>query len=321
MGYSEFDNPDCEGGKMNFQQLVILIIITALAFQGCGKKKENLEDTEFAAQKTDEKKDEPDIFDEFYDDAPGADGSAPKKEETFSTSPSFDSGQFSETGPYVVQVSCVRSSALADRHVQKLRDSGYPAYSAEVENPTPDLMGTFYRVRVGGFDGVSQAKSFGENALLAAGYEYWVDNKSNDNVGMEGYGLGQSQPSTYDDYSSDYSTPSSSTPSSDDSWGAQPAAESESPAPAAEIPPEPEPIPESEPLTAPATSAEETAPVPEPEAPAAQAPEQEIQQQTQEQAPVSEETVPAGDAPAEDDWGDSDWGDDSWGSESSDSDW
>jgi hypothetical protein len=71
----------------------------------------------------------------------------------------------------------------------------YPAYTAAVQNPTPSLSGTYYRVRIGGFAGFAAAKAFAEKSLVTNGYQYWVDRKSNDNVGMEGNGLGSSAPS------------------------------------------------------------------------------------------------------------------------------
>ncbi len=142
--------------------------------------------------------------------------------------PPPSTGQFSENGRYVVQVSIYKSKYGADKLKSKLESEGYPAYVAEVENPTPDLIGTYYRVRIGNFKGLSDAKAFGENSLLPNNYNFWIDLKKNDNVGK-----------SYSDYSSDYS---------------EPAATSE---PA--YTPEPEPVPEPEPM------AQEPQAVPEPE--------------------------------------------------------
>lgn len=132
-----------------------------------------------------------DIFDEFYKE----DSSAGKKAmgapaKNAPPSRSSVKPEFSENGRFVVQVSTVRSRVLADEVASKLSSKGYPAYVAQVENPTPSLYGTYYRVRIGGFTGISAAKSFGENSLSADGYEYWVDNRSNDNVGLQGSGMG-----------------------------------------------------------------------------------------------------------------------------------
>ncbi|MBD3321634.1 MAG: hypothetical protein GF350_11120 [Chitinivibrionales bacterium] len=313
---------------MNSRHILVFVIVVAMiAVQGCGKKEKDMEENnEFAAPQVEQQAEDADIFDEFYDETKTDD--AAETEETFSTtsqSAEYSDVRFSESGRYVVQVSCVASPALADNLAGKLTDRGFPAYTAEVSNPTPELTGTYYRVRVGGFDGVSQAKSFGENKLAPLGYNYWVDNRSNDNIGMEGYGLGSGQSSgTYEDYSSGYSSTPEAT--SGDSWETTPA-------------PEPEPEPEPEPpATTPAAEASagdewdtettaETGPVSEPQpqqaTPAAD-PEPEPQTRTTpEQAPAAEEETPAESSTSEeDDWGESDWGGDSdWGSESSDSDW
>jgi len=165
-----------------------------------------------------------DIFDEFYDNAQGsaADAAAKGAQKTFSTSPSNKSAasvtaaagstpSFSENGNYSVQISTVGSELMANHLVERMREKSYPAYVARVENPTPSLSGLFYRVRIGGFATITDAKSFAENSLVTSGYEYWIDNRSNDNVGMEGYGLGAGQPaSTYQNYGSSSSSSSSS---------------------------------------------------------------------------------------------------------------
>ena len=149
-----------------------------------------------------------DIFKEFYsEDSTGkkqgkAGSKKTGKQQTFSpasqekSKASSFSGEFSANGKFTVQVSCVKSQGLANSLVSKLKAKGFPAYATEVQNPTPNLSGTFYRVRIGGFSGVSEAKSFGQNTLVADGFEFWVDKKSNDNVGMEGYGLGSSSAGT-----------------------------------------------------------------------------------------------------------------------------
>lgn len=90
---------------------------------------------------------------------------------------------FSDRGSFVVQVSVFKSKRQAANLVEKLANSGFPAYVAEVENPTADLSGTWQRVRIGRFQRIADARSFGENTLRGMGYDYWVDNKKNDNVG------------------------------------------------------------------------------------------------------------------------------------------
>jgi hypothetical protein len=187
-----------EGGAMSRKKFLQTVIIALCALSlplflsGCGKKKPA--ETKTAAQmaQTGKATDTSDIFKEFYSEDTAAKNKAAakkqSKQETFS--PSSSAAEFDPNGRYTVQISCVLSKSFAEAMVSKMKDKGYPAYVAEVTNPRPDLSGTYYRVRIGGFAGLSKAKSFGETTLLANGYEYWVDNKSNDNVGMEGYGLG-----------------------------------------------------------------------------------------------------------------------------------
>jgi hypothetical protein len=108
---------------------------------------------------------------------------------------------------------------LADRLVEKLEAKGFPAYVAEVQNPTPELFGTYYRVRIGRFAQISAARDFGNETLKPLGYEFWVDNKSNDNVGIEGSGFGETTPTTnfnsgspYQSYQTYPPTPEQNTP-------------------------------------------------------------------------------------------------------------
>jgi hypothetical protein len=90
---------------------------------------------------------------------------------------------YSETGRYVVQVSVFKSRRMADNMKEKLSAMGYPSYVAEVNDPVPELIGTYYRVRIGRFAGLSEARAFGENILQPQQYDFWVDLKSNDNIG------------------------------------------------------------------------------------------------------------------------------------------
>lgn len=103
-------------------------------------------------------------------------------------SPAADQAGFSESGHYVVQMAIFKSKRQAANLVEKLANSGYPAYVAEVENPVPSLSGTYHRVRIGKFATRTEARSFGDNTLKPMGYDYWVDNKKNDAVGGDGTG-------------------------------------------------------------------------------------------------------------------------------------
>jgi hypothetical protein len=182
---------------------VPIAVIAIVALIGCGNKnKQNDLKTasELASVNKKSGADTSDIFKEFYsDDSTGQEAvkksskKSPSKGQTFSPSSSA-SGEFSEHGRYVVQVSCVPSKSMAEKLAAALKEKNFPVYIAAVQNPTPKLSGTYYRVRIGGFSGLSAAKSFGQNSLVAAGYEYWVDKKSNDKVGMEGYGSGAGAP-------------------------------------------------------------------------------------------------------------------------------
>jgi hypothetical protein len=177
--------------------LCIGILVILALFSGCNKGKNT------AAKKAEINKalstaDTADIFKEFYSEDTAKKSPVKKtfgktaKNETFSPASPASSSQveFSENGRYVVQVSCVKSEKFADKMAGGFKEKGYPAYVSEVQNPTPNLSGAYYRIRIGGFKAFSAAKSFGENTLSPNGYQYWVDKKSNDKVGMEGYGLG-----------------------------------------------------------------------------------------------------------------------------------
>jgi len=192
--------------------LIASAVLAALTLAGCPKK-ESPEDIEFAAQqakKAAQAKKKVDVFDEFYVDdtkkaaadsktkgsakgkaeAPAATAAAPAVAKQQSAPLPAASGSFSKNGRYVVQVNSTASEGEANRMAAKLKNLGYPAYVVSVQNPTPSLTGTYFRVRLGGFDSYSEAKAFAEGTLASAGYDYWVDRKANDNVGIQGGGFG-----------------------------------------------------------------------------------------------------------------------------------
>ncbi len=203
-------------------------ILLVVVIMGCAKKKEQ-SDTEFSLSSKNTHQSQSstaDIFEEFYKEDTGSpesstSTSSSKQESSIydKTASSTEQPQFSSNGRYVVQISTVASRTIAEQLVEKLKAKGYPAYVAEVQNPTPELFGTYYRVRIGRFAQVSAARDFGNGTLKSLGYEFWVDNKSNDNIGIEGSGFGETTPtsnfnnaSSYQSYQTYPSAPEQSTP-------------------------------------------------------------------------------------------------------------
>ncbi|MBD3390558.1 MAG: hypothetical protein GF418_00940 [Chitinivibrionales bacterium] len=297
-------------------------VALALVLSGCGKKKEQEIETALSEmpelEAAGETKDTGDIFNEFYDEEKTqAEPEEAPPADDFYAGGSY-TAEFVPGGRYVVQVSCVASRALADKVAADLEAKGWPAYVAEVENPTPDLIGTYYRIRIGGFSYVTPARQFGENALIPAGYEFWVDNRSNDNVGMGGYGLGQSDVGEYGEYGGT-SEPAATASEPVSEWGTSSTTSSEwetstepaTPPPAEPAPMQGEPATTSEPAATPAAAepapAEPAATAPAPEA-AAPAPAAQEPATASEPAATGTEAAPADDWGSEDDWGsDSDW--------------
>lgn len=207
----------------------IMILSMLALFAGCSKSKNPTVKKPEISKPLPSKVDTADIFKEFYSE--DAEKKSPSKNatgktsgkiaktaknQTFSPSSSASTStvDFSENGKYVVQISCVKSQKFADKMADGLKDKGYPAYAAEVQNPTPSLSGAYYRVRIGGFKTISIAKAFGENTLSPNGYQYWVDKKSNDKVGLEGSGLGSGAANTNPAASYESAAPAPAAPSS-----------------------------------------------------------------------------------------------------------
>lgn len=271
---------------MSFLKISAVAVLSFLLLSGCGKKKE-----EIAPVK--EKAASEELFDQFFEDSSSteseevteADLTESSNNETVSKAASEPS--FTPDGRYVVQVSCIASEDIAEDVAKKFENKGYPVYIAEVKNPTPQLIGTYYRIRIGGFNGIASAKEFGESSLLTNGYEYWVDNRSNDNIGIGDFGLGDDDGGfTYEDESP---------------------AEAPTPEPVVEEVVEPEPAPaveEATPVVEPTPVVEEVAPVEEPM----------VESSTPVEEPVVE-TVPepvvddesSDDDSDTDEWGTSDW--------------
>lgn len=279
-----------------------LIIVTAMT--GCTKK-QAAEDKDFASTPaTTTPAASQDIFDEFYkeDTTTRQDASIePIKEEPVVRA--AETVEFVENGRYVVQVSTVGSRALADEVAAKFSAKGYPSYVAEVQNPTPSLPGTYYRIRIGGFTGISTARSFGENSLVLDGYDYWVDNRSNDNVGLQGGDMGGD---TY------YTSEETSQPAYQEAEpvAAQPAYNETQPAAAEVYSPEPVSTPVEPVVPAAAVApAEEYVPAQQ-YTPESAAQEFDETQSSQEVAPSPESTPAAAPTPAAE--SNSEWGNEGW---------
>ncbi len=196
---------------MTLLRSLVVVGVSSLVLVGCGKKSQETPE-EVAPTETVSKNSSDDLFDEFYEDtesstdeseSSSADKDEPIVEEYSSTASTSSSNsnssssssmdmapRFSLDGRYVVQVSCLASEEIAEDVAKKFENYGYPVYVAEVLNPTPRLLGKYFRIRIGGFDNLTDANSFGDGYLMPAGFEYWVDNRSNDNVGIGDFGLG-----------------------------------------------------------------------------------------------------------------------------------
>jgi len=180
---------------------LFLVAVLLLMAVGCSKKDSKPKSGAKSATANTQNKATDALFEEFFDGTSAVESEPQSKQKaTTASNKKYDSPRagrdvsFSPNGRYVVQITTVVSPDLASQTARKLEKQGYPAYVAKVENPTTGLIGTYYRVRIGGFDNVSDAKYFGDDILRPLGYEYWVDNKSNDNVGISGNGLGNYQP-------------------------------------------------------------------------------------------------------------------------------
>ncbi len=89
---------------------------------------------------------------------PAAEPSPPKKRET--TKPKITPKKsLKKQVFYTVQVASLRSAQEAEKFVRYLREKGYEAFVRRVTLPQK---GTWYRVYVGRFPTISQARSFGE---------------------------------------------------------------------------------------------------------------------------------------------------------------
>jgi len=113
---------------------------------------------------------------------------APEKEEPEETEPEEDetsetSESSEKAGKFVIQVILMNSMSQADMVVKKLEMNGVNAYVAIVKDPA-ETKGIKYRVRVGDFNFISEAKAYALANITPLGYRQWyIDNKSNDTIG------------------------------------------------------------------------------------------------------------------------------------------
>ena len=160
-----------------------------------------------------------------------------------------------QNGDYVLQVGVSDSRVLADILVNKIKRLGYEAYIIQVTD-TAQLVGIFYRVRVGYFNTVTDARLFGHNALKPEGIGFWIDNSKNDNIGAPV----NSEPNPMEEPKSAEQAPASS------DWVEEPKAET-TPEPVTN--PEPAKIPENPVIEQPASSPTPTTPADPESSPAA----------------------------------------------------
>lgn len=177
----------------------ILITMLGISFilVGCAQKPKSPTQTAVVPSTTSQavKTDSADIFNEFYTDSAVALDKV-KNIKTFTMKPAKATAKaaapapvetsgsytpsFSDNGRFTVQVASMASRWLADELATQFKEKGYPSYVLAVQNPTPNLTGTYYRVRIGTFTTSVDAKAFAENILVPAHFDYWIDRKSNE---------------------------------------------------------------------------------------------------------------------------------------------
>jgi len=127
---------------------------------------------------------------------------APKQTAKAASSPctgpcDMDSEQLT-SGRYTIQIGVFPSESSARSLVRRMSGNGIRAYYAQVDNPA-QLTGSFYRVRVGFFNGRGDAEGFAKSKLEPIGYAWWVDKRKNDNIGGTGGSFGGSS-NNYDNF-------------------------------------------------------------------------------------------------------------------------
>ncbi len=104
---------------------------------------------------------------------PAASEPAPAREQETPAPPVVRESAESPYGFYTIQVSAWRSESKARRQAQLYRDRGLEAYVQRAE--VPDL-GTWYRVRVGRYQSLTEARRAAASLRDIPADETWVDN-------------------------------------------------------------------------------------------------------------------------------------------------
>ncbi len=167
---------------MKHMGLLIAAIFLSLSIFGCGDDEEKKVDiiTETLGQPVDQDQDAQ--VEEIQDDELEAlDEAVIPEEEPTALSDDEYIPRIYDSGPYVLQVGVSPSKAVAEKLAKKIENKGFNAYITTVENPA-DLVGTYYRVRVGYFKKLTQARLFGHNILMPMNIAFWIDNRANDEI-------------------------------------------------------------------------------------------------------------------------------------------
>lgn len=131
--------------------VIAIVSIALLTVVGCGGKEEKVPEQ---------------IIEE-----PGIDTSAAAEPERVEQEPLFENPEFSKRG-YTVQVYSFKEYPKAREGAVKFNNRGYKAYIEEVEVVGE---GIYYRVRLGSYRTVAEAKRVGREVKARYGVDYWVD--------------------------------------------------------------------------------------------------------------------------------------------------
>lgn len=105
----------------------------------------------------------------------------------------------------VIQIGTYAESMLhvAEKEKAKYITLGYEAYLVPVLNPTPNLKGKYYRLRIGPFKSVQEAAKFRRQQLKQTEIKPWIDSKVNDSASFEERKSVEDDSQTYDVDSTD----------------------------------------------------------------------------------------------------------------------